>query len=177
MAKQENTFRVGDKVTLTSGKKVMTVMYAGGSYLTCRYDHSGQSKSVHYGNLKYHEEEALMADKAALFKITLGDRETWGIHAGTDSQGRLLMEEKGSGQILIVTKEQVEEVLPFTFSVRMNGREQHFQGEVGKLQKGDVLLYTAGGADNFAFAVVKALDTKVKGARAWQGVKLVTQEI
>lgn len=178
MTKQEMPFRVGDKVTKSFGKKVMTVTYISGNYITAKYDSSGQQHRDYYNTFKLYEEVNMMTDKDSLFKITLGsDQETWGTHAGTDSQGRFLMEEKGTGKILIVTKDQIEEVLPFTFSVRISGREQHFQGEVGKLKKGDVLLYTAGGADNFAFAVVKSLDTKNKGAKPWQGVKLITEEI
>jgi len=101
-----------------------------------------------------------------------------GEHEGQPAQRPSWNYRKGDGGgIIVVAKEKCEEVLPYTFSVRMNGREQHFVGEAGKLNKGDILLYTAGGVDNFAFAVVKNVDTKHKGARAWEGVRVITEAI
>lgn len=176
MAHNNNPFVVGDKVTKLSGKRPLTVTYISGNHITAKYDHNGQSHRDYYSNFKHAEGDNSMA-KDALYKIALEDREVYGVHIGTDSAGRFLMEEKGTGSIHIVSKDAIEEVLPYTFSVRMNGREQHFQGEAGKLKKGDILLYTAGGADNFAFAVVKNLDTKNKGAREWQGVRVITEAI
>ena len=179
MAKQENMFVIGDKVTKAHGKKVMTIVYVTGSYVTSRYDHSGQSSRDHYTCLKYHEEDGQTMAKDAIYKLNLdSDQEIYASYRGTDSAGNWLMERiGGGGGIIVISKEECEEVLPYTFSVRMNGREQHFIGEAGKLKKGDVLLYTAGGVDNFTFAVVKNVDTKHKGARAWEGVRVVTEAI
>lgn len=181
MAKQENPFSVGDKVTKANGKKPMTVIYVSGNYVTARYDHSGQSSRDYYTNYKHVEEDCQAMTKDAIYKLNLEDNAVKPIFAnyrGTDSAGNWLMERIGDGGgIIVVSKEKCEEVLPFTFSVRMNGREQHFVGEAGKLKKGDILLYTAGGVDNFAFAVVKNVDTKHKGARAWEGVRVITEAI
>ena len=156
MARQENQFRVGDKVLKANGKKVMTVQWVSGNYVTSRYDHSGQQSRDHYTCIKYYEEEGPAVTKDAIYKLNLdSDQEIYTNYRGTDSAGNWLMERIGNGGgILVVSKDKCEEVLPFTFSVRMNGREQHFVGEAGKVKKGDILLYTAGGADNFAFAVV-----------------------
>ena len=177
MARQENQFRVGDKVLKANGKKVMTVQWVSGNYVTSRYDHSGQQSRDHYTCIKYYEEEGPAVTKDAIYKLNLdSDQEIYANYRGTDSAGNWLMERIGNGGgILVVSKDKCEEVLPFTFSVRMNGREQHFVGEAGKVKKGDILLYTAGGADNFAFAVVKNVDTKHKGARAWEGVRVITE--
>lgn len=179
MAKQENPFRAGDKVTKAHGKKVMTVEYISGDYVYSRYDHSRQSTSDHYTTLKYVEEDGQAMTKDAIYKLNLDTNQTiFANYRGTDSAGNWLMERIGDGGgIIVVSKEKCEEVLPYTFSVRMNGREQHFVGEAGKLKKGDILLYTAGGVDNFAFAVVKNVDTKHKGARAWEGVRIITEAI
>jgi hypothetical protein len=179
MAKQENPFSVGDKVTKVNGKKVMTVQWVSGNYITARYDHSLQSTRDHHTSFKYHEEDCQAMTKDAIYKLNLdSDQEIYANYRGTDSAGNWLMERIGNGGgIIVVSKEKCEEVLPFTFSVRMNGREQHFVGEAGKLKKGDILLYTAGGVDNFAFAVVKNVDTKSKGARAWEGVRVLTEAI
>ncbi len=179
MARQENMFVSGDKVTKAHGKKVMTVMFVTGSYVTSRYDHSGTSTRDHYTALKYYEEDCQEMAKDAIYKLNLdSDQEIYANYRGTDSAGNWLMERIGNGGgIIVVSKEKCEEVLPYTFSVRMNGREQHFVGEAGKLKKGDILLYTAGGVDNFAFAIVKNVDTKHKGARAWEGVRINTEAI
>jgi hypothetical protein len=179
MAKQENTFVVGDKVTKSNGKKVMTVQWVSGNYITARYDHSMQSSRDYYNCFKHYEEDEKAMTKDAIYKVTLeSEQELFANYRGTDSSGNWLMERIGDGGgIIVVSKERCEEVLPFTFSVRMNAREQHFVGEAGKLKKGDILLYTAGGVDNFAFAVVKNVDTKHKGAKAWEGARLVTEAI
>lgn len=180
MAKQENTFQAGDKVRLANGKKPMTVIYSYYPYITAKYDHTGQQTREHYTRfVEYEEESSMTSSKDAIYKLNIDPEKTiFANYRGTDSAGNWLMERIGDGGgILVVPKENCEEVLPYTFSVRMNGREQHFQGEAGKIKKGDVLLYTAGGVDNFAFAVVRNLDTKSKGAKVWQGVKLITEEI
>ncbi len=179
MAKQENPFSIGDKVTKVNGKKVLTVQWVGGNYITARYDHSMQSTRDHHTCFKYHEEDCQAMTKDAIYKLNLdSDQEIYANYRGTDSAGNWLMERIGNGGgIIVVSKEKCEEVLPYTFSVRMNGREQHFVGEAGKLKKGDILLYTAGGVDNFAFAIVKNVDTKHKGARAWEGVRVLTEAL
>lgn len=179
MAKQENPFSVGDKVLKASGKKVMTVQWVSGNYVTSKYDHSGQHSRDHYTCIKFYEEDCQAMTKDAIYKLNLdSDQEIYANYRGTDSAGNWLMERIGNGGgIIVVAKDKCEEVLPFTFSVRMNGREQHFVGEAGKVKKGDILLFTAGGVDNFAFAVVKNVDTKSKGARAWEGVRLITEAL
>lgn len=178
MAKQDNTFSVGDKVTKANGKKVMTVTYVYNTRVQAVYDHSGQSSTGYYSDFKHYEEESAMS-KDAIYKLNIdSDKTIFAHYRGTDSAGNWLMERIGDGGgIMIVAKEKCEEVLPYTFSVRMNGREQHFVGEAGKVKKGDILLYTAGGADNFAFAVVKNVDTKNKGAKTWEGVRVLTEAL
>lgn len=179
MAKAEHNFKPGDKVTKLSGKKSMTITHISGNYVYSRYDHSGQSSSDYYANLKHVEEDGQVMTKDAIYKLNIDANQIiFANYRGTDSAGNWLMERIGDGGgIVVVSKEKCEEVLPFTFSVRMNGREHHFVGEAGKLKKGDILLFTAGGVDNFAFAVVKNVDTKYKGARAWEGVRIITEAI
>jgi hypothetical protein len=179
MAKQENQFKVGDKVRLANGKLPLTVIYSYDRYVTARYDNNGQQSREHHTRFVHYEEGTVAMAKDAIYKLNLdSDQEIYASYRGADSAGNWLMERIGNGGgIIVVSKEKCEEVLPYTFSVRMNGREQHFVGEAGKLKKGDILLYTAGGVDNFAFAVVKNVDTKHKGARAWEGVRVITEAI
>ncbi len=179
MAKQENPFVAGDKVVFRNGKLPMTVQYASGNYVRAIYDHNKQQSNEHFTRYKFYEEESQAVTSTAIYKLNLdSDQEIYANYRGTDSAGNWLMERIGNGGgIIVVSKEKCEEVLPFTFSVRMNGREQHFVGEAGKVKKGDILLFTAGGVDNFAFAVVKNVDTKHKGARAWEGVRVLTEAL
>jgi hypothetical protein len=181
MAKQENQFKAGDRVIFQNGKLPMTVQAVGGNYVRAVYDHSKQQSNEHHARYKFYEEEGQTMTSTAIYKINVdGDnpKSLFAHYRGTDSAGNWLMERIGDGGgIMVVSKEKCEEVLPYTFSVRMNGREQHFQGEAGKVKKGDILLYTAGGVDNFAFAVVKNVDTKNKGAKAWEGVRVLTEAI
>lgn len=100
----------------------------------------------------------------------------YGTHIGTNSQNQYLIEEKGTGAILVFDKNKLEEVLPYTFSAKVGNSENHYQGTPGTLEVGDVLLHTDGGG--LQVAVVSALDTKNKNARGkFKGVKLVTQKI
>lgn len=178
MAKNENPFVVGDKVRLANGKKAMTIRYVYDRYVTAVYDHSNQQKREHHTQFVFYEGEGQMT-KDAIYKINLDSEQViFASYRGTDSTGNWLMERIGDGGgIIVVAKEKCEEVLPYTFSVRMNGREQHFVGEAGKVKKGDILLYTAGGVDNFAFAVVKNIDTKNKSAKNWEGVRVLTEAL
>lgn len=179
MAKNQTymPFKVGDIVTRQNGKRRMIVRYVYQNRLTAYYEGGTASYSGHYNNFKPYEDQTVMA-KDAIYKVELDGSAIFANYRGTDSAGNWLMERIGDGGgIVIVAKEKCEEVLPFTFSVRMSGREQHFIGEAGKLTKGDILLYTAGGADNYAFAVVKAVDTKFKGAKTFEGVRVNTSPI
>lgn len=172
-------FQIGDKVRLINGKRPMTITWTSDPYITAKYDHSGQQLREHWSRFTHIEEDTPTMAKDAIYKLNIDPEKTiFANYRGTDSAGNWLMERIGDGGgILVVPKEKCEEVLPYTFSVRMNGREQHFVGEAGKLNKGDILLYTAGGVDNFAFAIVKNIDTKHKGARAWEGVRVLTEKI
>ena len=186
MAKQkaEPKFQVGDIVRKTYGETPLrvesVVPWGGYGYrIKARYLHS--QRVVDYENENAYvliEEETKMTTTNTLYKITTAEGEVYGTHIGTDSSGRYIMEEKGTGAIRVVSAKDIEEVLPFTFSVRMGGREQHFQGEAGKFTIGDILLYSGGGADKFELAVVKKVDTKNKSAsRAFEGVRVVTEKL
>jgi hypothetical protein len=174
-------FAVGDKVTKLNGTKSLTVLYVSGNNITAKYDHSSQTVYGYTDDFKPVKEQQTMTTKDAIYKLLQTPEQEEPVFAnyrGTDSAGNWLMERIGNGGgIVIVSKDLCEEVLPYTFSVRMNGREQHFQGEAGKVKKGDILLYTAGGVDNFAFAVVRSTDTKMKNAKAWEGVRVLTEAI
>lgn len=173
-------FKYGDVVVSINGKKPARITYMNAYYVYAKYLHNGASIKFSANNIKhYKEEEETMAQTNTLYQINLEDGTvTFGIHVGTNSANMLLIEEKGTGKIIFAKKDQVEEVLPFTFSVRQNGKNVHYFGEPDKLKKGDVLLYTGDGADKYELAVVTGIDTKNKTAsKHFKGKKVLTEDI
>jgi hypothetical protein len=177
MSKNHN-FQIGDIVVLNSGKKPLKIVNLYNSYCYATYLHTNQTKTVYYDNIKLYEDDT-MTTTNTLFQIKLENGSvTYGTHVGTNSSNQFLIEEKGTGKIILANKSQLEEVLPYTFSVRMNGKNVQFQGEPDKLKKGDILLYTGEGADNAQVAYVTAVDTKNKTAtKSFKGRKILTEEI
>lgn len=177
MSKRED-FNIGDIVVCRNGKKPLKVTDIYSNCLYAKYVHSNQTKTLYYGEFKHYEDTS-MTTTNTLFQIKMEDGSvTYGTHVGTNSSNQFLIEEKGTGRIILASKSQLEEVLPYTFSVRMNSKTIHFQGEPEKVVKGDVLLYTGDGADNSQIAYVTGVDTKNKTAtKTFKGCKLVTTEI
>lgn len=171
-------FSNGDIVVSMNGKRPAKIHYISGYYVYAKYLHNNASIRFSKDNIKLYEEEQ-MATANTLYQITQDDGTvTFGIHVGTNSANMLLIEEKGTGKIIFAKKEQVEEVLPFTFSVRQGGKNVHYLGEPGKVKKGDVLLYTGEGADKYDLAVVTGVDTKNKSAsKTFNGKKISTEDI
>jgi hypothetical protein len=173
-------FNVGDIVTKLYGKKPAEVTYVpsySGGQFTCRYLESKQTFYAREYDLKLHEEETEMAaDTKTLYSFTIEGKIRYGTHIGTNSQNKYLIEEKGTGDIHVFSKEDLEEVVPYTFSATMGGKETHYVGTPDTLKKGDVLLYT--GSNTPQVAVVTGVDTKNKSARAkFKGAKIVTETI
>lgn len=178
----EPKFQLGDIVTKFYGKKPAEITYAshypsGDGYYNCRYLESKQSFSAYGTELKLHEEETEMASNTkTLYSFTVDGETKYGTHIGTNSQNKYLIEEKGSGTIHVFAKEDLEEVVPYTFSATIGGKETHYVGTPNTLKKNDILLYT--GSSSPQIAVVTGIDTKNKSARAkFKGAKIVTESI
>ena len=173
-------FNLGDIVTKQYGKKPAEVTYApsySGGQFTCRYLESKQTFYAREYELKLYEEETEMtADTKTLYSFTVDGKTAYGTHIGTNSQNQYLIEEKGTGSIHVFDKKDLEEVVPYTFSASINGKETHYIGTPDVLKKGDVLLHT--GSTTPQVAVVTGVDTKNKSARSkFKGAKLVTEAI
>jgi hypothetical protein len=171
-------FNVGDIVTKLYGKKPAEIINSyGHNYWQCRYIDSKQSFYEYESSLKlYTEETEMTTDKQTLYSFTIDGKTAYGTHIGTNSQNQYLIEEKGTGAIHVFDKASLEEVVPYTFSATIGGKETHYVGTPGTLKKNDVLLYT--GSTTPQVAVVIAVDTKNKGARSkFKGSKIVTEEI
>lgn len=173
-------FEVGDIIISNYGKKPLKITSVYSSQVYASYLHNNATKSFYKSDIKHYEDhDAMTTTSNTLFQITLEDGSvTYGTHVGTNSSNQYLIEEKGTGKIILANKSQLEEVLPYTFAVRLNGKTTHFQGEPEKVVKGDVLLYTGEGADNAQFAYVTAVDTKNKSAtKAFKGLRVQTSEL
>jgi hypothetical protein len=173
-------FNVGDIVTKQHGKKPAEITYIPsypGGVFSCKYLHSKQTFYPRDYEIKLYDEETEMTtDKQTLYSFTVDGETRYGTHIGTNSQNQYLIEEKGSGTIHVFDKSGLEEVVPYTFSATMGGKETHYVGTPGALKKGDVLLYT--GSNTPQVAVVTGVDTKNKSARAkFKGAKIVTEAI
>jgi hypothetical protein len=176
----KQNFSVGDVIISKSGTRPAKIASISryGNYVYAVYLHNGSTVTFDVQNIKLYE-ESNMTDNKTLYSLTKEDGTVvYGTHVGTNSQNKFLIEVKGTNEIVLVDKSQLEEVVPYTFSVRMNGKNTHYQCEPGKFKKNDVLLYTGNGTDKFEVAMVVAVDTKSKtAATTFRGLKLVTEEI
>lgn len=171
-------FNVGDIVVRRNGKKPASIQNICYSRIYCRYLESGQSFTAYESDLIPYEQDTEMASETkTLYSFTKEDGTVaYGTHIGTNSQNQYLIEEKVTGAIHVLNKENLEEVLPYTFSASIGGKETHYIGKPDTLSKGDILLYT--GSSTPQIAVVTAVDTKNKSARSkFKGAKIATVEI
>ena len=175
----KHNFNPGDIAISKYGKYPLTINYIGYSRTSGKYLHNGNSCTVDTDNLiPYEPEEEPIMETKTLYSFTDDNGTTvFGTHIGTNSSNQYIIEIKGGGGIVIKDQKDLEEVLPYTFSVNIGGKEIHYIGEPGKLTKGDILLHTPS-AGQFTVVVVGAVDTKNKTARSkFKGRKLVTESI
>lgn len=171
-------FNIGDIVVKVNGKKPAQVVGELFGRYNCKYLESGQTFCAYPRDLKLYEDKTEMAaETKTLYSFTKEDGTVaYGTHIGTNSQNQYLIEEKVTGAIHVLDKDKLEEVLPYTFSATIGGKETHYVGKPDTLKKGDILLHT--GSSSPQIAVVTDVDTKNKGARPkFKGAKIVTEEI
>jgi len=174
----KHNFNIGDIVISKYGKYPLTINYIGYSRTSGKYLHNGNSCTVDTDNLIHYEPEEIIMETKTLYSFTDDNGTTvFGTHIGTNSSNQYIIEIKGGGGIVIKDQKDLEEVLPYTFSVSIGGKEIHYIGEPGKLTKGDILIHTPS-AGQYNVVVVGAVDTKNKTARSkFKGRKLITETI
>ena len=180
------SFDVGDIVVSKKGTRPGKIIETGAfnyrngcwGYVNVEYLHNKRTQILAKENLVlYNDSKTMTPEQNTLYQFKPSDssESLYGHHIGTNQQSQWVMEEKGTGKIHVIPKEAAEEVLPFTFSVKMGGTTSHFIADPDTVQKDDVLLYTGG--EYPELAVVIATNTKNKSARSkFVGVKLVTTE-
>lgn len=175
-------FKKGDVIISKNGSRPSVVTSVARGEWDCynvKYLHNNRTNYFYGNNQNNYElyEDPEMANVKTLYSFTKADGTTgYGTHIGTNSQNKYLIEEKTTHEIHVLSKSDLEEVLPYTFSVEMEGSEYHYVGQPDTVQVGDLLLNTE--SKSVRLAVVKELDTKNKTPRAkFKGRKLVTAEI
>jgi hypothetical protein len=184
----QTKFNVGDLVTVGEGKKVAKIIYTDAwDYCKFKFLISGAVQAGYKSWLKPYkgpiENIENIEDKKTmtLYSFPKADGSTgYGAHIGTNSQNKYLIEEKASGEIHVLDKEKLEEVLPYTYSVRYNtGSEYDFIGEPGTVAKGDILIqFTSSNSSAIQLVQVTNVDTKSrKATKRFNGLKVLTQPI
>lgn len=179
-------FSAGETVISKQGKHPFVLTYdvyslsygnVWGVYL-----HNGKTAKLSnsYNLIRYdeHEQETAMENTKTLYTFKDADgTDVFGTAIGQDSGGNLVIEVKGArGGVVLKNPSELTEVLPYTFCVTLDGKDIHYVGEPGKVNKGDLLL--VGGSPVLKIATVKAVDTKNKTARAkFNGVRILTEAI
>ena len=174
-------FNVGDIVIKLYGKhpaKIQRIVTWNNKFY-CKYLHSNAAFEARACGLKHYEtpDEEIMAETKTLYSFKKTDgTAAYGHHIGTNSSNNYLIEEKGTGEIHVMKPDEVEEVLPYTFSASINGKETHYVCQPDTVKKGDFLLYTQGSQP--MIAVVTAVDTKNKSARSkFRGKRMLLEDL
>jgi len=173
-------FKKDDIVISKNGKYPARVTYCDSWQTYIVYLHNNSHSTLATNNLiLYNESETMTTQNPTqmLYQFKTEDGSTaYGTHIGTNSKNLWLMEEKGSGRVLTIDPKDAEEVLPYTFSVKMRGNTTHYIGEEGMVSMGDVLLYTGG--DYPEIATVTAVNTKNKSSHTkFTGRRVVTEQL
>jgi hypothetical protein len=180
-------FQIGDIVRRPTGKKLYEITsilnnsndYYASAYVKA-YPDGRNSSSAYLRDFVLADPEETSSNKTTMktlykFKDESGT-EVFGSHIGTDGSNNYVLEVRGGGGIVVLPPNEVEEVIPWTFSVKINGKETHFMGQPGNIKKGDFLLYNCNGTP--VLCTVTGVDTKCKTAREkFRGLRMVTEAI
>lgn len=158
-------FKVGDIVRLHKGTAPIEVTGIGGAYLTGKYLKSeNYIYDRHQDNFVSYEGEAPMTNtnKLYVFKDNFNTNvDLYGHYLATNSQGEWVMEVKGSGVIMAIAKDKVQEVLPYTINVKFvdSGTTYSYLASKDQFPVGFYLV-KAYSHDGWQIAHVTAVDTK-----------------
>jgi hypothetical protein len=111
-----------------------------------------------------------------LYKVI--ETEEYGTFLTKDSQGKLVLELKGSNKVASFSSDELEEVIPYTIDIRFktDGGIYTFTSEKGTLELDDLVVYE--GPYGRDIAQVTGVDTKNKKSnKPFKGWKLQTQRI
>lgn len=180
--KMTQQLQVGDLVRKRYGSKAIEVVQEYGNHFYGRYVHSGASSGrLSIGDVVRVEDQTVETKgyekmKGKLFQTKDGQ---FGIGLAVNSQGKYVLEMKGSGDLVAHDKSEVELVMPFTYNVQFNGTGTAYSylGKEGTVAVGDLLLKTDG-TKGIIIAKVTAVNTKSeKATKYFEGVKIKTEAL
>ena len=97
----------------------------------------------------------------------------FGTKVGVNSENKVVLEIKGTGECVVFSPSDITEVTPFTVDVKFfgNSRNYSYISTPGQVEKGDWVMVEG----SHTMATVTAVDTKSKAAtKALKGRKVVT---
>jgi len=91
--------------------------------------------------------------------------ELYGTQIATNSEGKIVLEMKGTSEVKAYEKSELEEVMPYTVGVKFidGGQNYHFETDKGNVSEGDLIVRLDDGHYGKVAEVV-SLDTKSKAA-------------
>lgn len=102
-----------------------------------------------------------------LYQFKVNSADSYGHYLAIDSNGNWVMEVKGSGVVVAVPKDQVQEVLPYTVGVKFGGSDKvyHYLAQVDKVDLGFYIMTSVVDSHNsYVIVEVVKLDTKSPNA-------------
>lgn len=178
-------FQVGDKVVSKRSGKIAEVVrqftYCYEPWYEVQFLESKvRSETKELNLIPYTEQPSsttnTMQDSNALYSFTKTDGSTgYATYLATNSAGEWVVEERGTGTIHTLPKDNFEEVVEYTIKVRsfLSGDEYHFKGiKEGSVEVNDIIVTTY----NLLYRVIK-LNSKSKTAETFKGIKLLTESL
>lgn len=165
----EWTPKVGDIVRLKTGKKPLKVTYV--------WPRSKQLNAQYLGHKNYegrynenwdrfvpYEDQTHQQQKEEamqLYEIKNGENTTFGTKLAVNSEKKWVMEEKGTGSVLVVDPANVKKVMPYTIEIRFKGEGQNYAylADKGVFKKGEFYLMKDV-SDTWQIVQVGAVDTE-----------------
>lgn len=195
-------FKVGDAVRLIAGQALQHIIKVDGdrviaeypsrsSYASSGYRSSGRWRPARdYVYHSTHEHNAIttqteskgtnnMTTQGKLYQ-TNEDTPRFGTLLAVNSQGKLVLEMKGTGIPELFDAKSVNVVMPYTFSVVFgnNSTEYSYKGKEGEVELGDLLLLDSSPRGELTVARVVGVNTKSDAAtKHFVGVKLQTTPV
>ena len=168
---------VGDLITKLYGTKLIKVIEIYDEHILGEYVDSGKDAYGRYSCFKpYENNDQPIMSKEQLFTWTDDNGQHYGTYLATNSSGQYVIEVKQTGNIVTMSADEVEEVIPWTFSAKNGSTEKHFTGS-NTIKKGDSLIQILTSDQTPKVWFVTDVDTKNKTATKFVGRRIVTEEI
>lgn len=151
-----------DLYRLDTGASPFRLRDGFGNTFEVEYLRSGMITRVAKDRIVPYENEEGAKDMTKVL-YQLADTEMYCYRIATDSQGRAVIEIKGTNEIRAVDPKDLVEVLPYSVGIQFAGGSTvyHYWATPGELAVGDMLI---GGNDGASIALVKEIDTKSRRA-------------